>query len=110
MLNLNKAAVLILSTVLAAAASAAPNTANDFGQRVAEAKGTRVITVKPGAKHVNVTNGETVTFDVNGQRFSFDVNTYPNQNVFQLSDIAPAGVQADGVKVYVAANPLYFGG
>ena len=112
MLNLNKAAVLILTTVLAGAASAAgmTGTSADYGRAAADASHDRVVTIKPGAKYANITDGETVKFEIDGKSFTWTVQTYPNQNSFKLSAIAPAGIDADGVTVYVAPNPLYVGG
>ncbi|WP_020653706.1 CzcE family metal-binding protein [Massilia niastensis] len=112
MLNLNKAAVLILSAVLASAASAAgmTGTSADYGRAVADASYDRVVTIKPGMKYANITDGETVKFEIDGKSFTWSVHTYPNQNSFQLSRIAPADIDASGVTVYVAPNPLYIGG
>lgn len=111
MLKLNAAALLILSAVAATGANATglKGTDADYGVAVADSAASRTITVKPGAKYINVTNGETVSIMVGDQRFSWHVDTFPNQNVFDLSKIAPAGVQADGVQVYVARDPLLFG-
>lgn len=33
----------------------------------------------------------------------------PHQGLFKLSELAPAGVRADGVTVQVAADPLCYG-
>ena len=108
MQTLKQAAFLILSTLAIGSASAG-NSA-DYGQRAAEGSHSRVLKLKPGAKHFNVTNGETVKFDVDGKCFTWTVRTFAHQGLFKLSDIAPAGVAAEGVTVYVADDPLYIGG
>ena len=112
MRNLNKTAILILSLVLAGSASAAgkSGTSADYGQPAPESAYARVVTLAEGASSVNVTDGETVTFALGGQRFTWDVRTFPNDAAFKLSEIAPAGVAAEGITVYVAPNPLYIGG
>ena len=111
MLKLNRATILILSTVLATAAQAVPlqGTAADYGVAVPVSADGRTVTVKPGSKYLNVTNGETVNISIGGKTFGWNVNAFPNQTVFDLSKIAPQDVAADGVKVYVATNPTYFG-
>lgn len=67
------------------------------------------IVVQPGAKAVNVTNGDTVEFVVDGKTFRWHFDTYISDTNFKLAKIAPAGVAADGITVYVAPNPLYRG-
>jgi hypothetical protein len=101
--NLKQAAALILSTLAIGAASA------DYGQPAPEGSHARVLKLKPGSKYLNVTDGETVKFDVDGKCFTWTVGTFSHQGLFKLSDIAPAGVRAEGVTVYVAPNPIYYG-
>lgn len=108
MQTLKQAAVLILSTLAIGTASAG-NSA-DYGQPAADGSHARVLKLKPGAKHFNVTNGETVKFDVDGKCFTWTVRTFAHQGLFKLSEIAPEGVRADGVIVYVADDPLYNNG
>ena len=76
----------------------------DYGVHAVHAH--RTIVVNDKTRHVNVTNGETVQFDVNGQRFAFAFNNWPNKDVVDLSVIAPEGVTAPKVRVYIAPNPL----
>jgi hypothetical protein len=106
--TLKNAAILILSTLVIGSASAAPSA--NLGEPAAEGSHARVLKLKPGAKHFNVTNGETIKFDVDGKCFTWTVRTFAHQGLFKLSDIAPEGVRADGVTVYVADDPLYYGG
>lgn len=107
MLKLNAAAVLILSAVVATGASAAGLQGPTAG--VSASAVDRTITVKPGAKYINVVNNETVAITVGDHTFSWHVDSFPNQTVFDLAQIAPEGVQTASVKVYVAPNPTYFG-
>ncbi|CDG80782.1 CzcE family metal-binding protein [Janthinobacterium agaricidamnosum] len=111
MLKLSSAAILILSAVLAHGAQAAAPTggADDYGVAAAPNTAGRTISVQPGAKYLNVTNGETVNISIAGKNFAWNVNTFPSKTVFDLSEIAPKDVPADGIKVYVADNPLYSG-
>jgi len=76
----------------------------DYGTPAVHAH--RTIVVNDRTRHVNVTNGETVQFDVNGQRFAFAFNNWPNKDVVDLSVIAPDGVTTPKVRVYIAPNPM----
>lgn len=111
MLNLNRAALLLLSAAIATGASAAGPTGEraDFGVAVAGSAAERTIEIKPNTKHVNVVDGETVKFSVDGKEFSWHFRTWPNTNQFALEKIAPEDTQANGVTVHVARNPVYFG-
>lgn len=111
MLKSDRAAVLILSAVLANAAYAVERTGNNtgYGTVVPDSSIGRLITVQPTSKYINVTNGETVTIAANGKTFSWQVNTLPSEAVFDLSKVAPQGVAVSDVKVYVAPNPIYLG-
>lgn len=111
MRHLKHIPALILSLSLAAAAHAAPPSGanSDYGVAVASSAAQRHIVVKPGARSVQVVNGETVTFTVDGKSFSWHVDTFPNFSQFALAKIAPADVPAGAVTVYVTPNPTYFG-
>ncbi|TFW29471.1 CzcE family metal-binding protein [Duganella callida] len=105
-------AIAALSALaLTGAAHAAPpsGTAADYGVAVPAAAAQRAITINADTKWVNVTDGETVRFDVNGQSFTWHFSTYPQISSFDLARIAPAGVTAGSVRVYIATNPLYRG-
>lgn len=64
----------------------------------------RVITVKPGTRHVNVRSGETVRFEVGGQSFVRTFEPTVNHPSFELSEIAPAGLDVQGVRVYCSPD------
>lgn len=77
----------------------------DFGTPVDEANVERVIKIAPGAKWVNVTEGETVKFidEASGKSFAWRFDTIVG--VFDLSRVAPAGVLAGHhVDAYVATS------
>jgi len=101
---------LLASAMLAAGCATASDVAPakharaDYG--VAAQHGQRTIVVNDSTRHINVTNGETVQFDVNGQRFAFAFNNWPNKDVVDLSVIAPEGVTTPKVRVYIAPSPL----
>jgi hypothetical protein len=112
MLNFKRATIalafagLSTATMLASAAGLS-GTSADFGSRVPAATAERTIVLSAATKFVNVHNGETVQFKVNGQMFTWHFQTYLNESAFDLSKIAPAGVDVGHVTAYVAADPLY---
>lgn len=110
MLHLKLIPALVLSLAFGGA-DAAPSsgTGGDYGNAVAASAAQRQIVVKPGARSVQVINGETVTITVDGKSFGWHVDTYPGAGQFALAAIAPAGVPAVAVTVYVTPNPTYFG-
>jgi hypothetical protein len=69
----------------------------------------RQITINADTKWVNVDNGDSVTFNVQGKSFTWQANTLHQEEALDLAKIAPAGVDAGKVTVYVASNPLYRG-
>ncbi len=101
------AGVALVCAALAGGAHAAVSQGGsaDYGAPVPAAGADRVVSLRADTKAINVTDGETVTFDANGKRFTWHVSTYPNVAAFDLSRIAAAGV-----RVYVAPNRLYSGG
>lgn len=100
------ACTLAFATVHAAGPAGA---AADYGTPAPLTAGQRTITLEPGTRHINVTRGETVTIERAGQRFSWHVDTWGNRTMFLLAEIAPTTMAVDGIKVYVASNPLYSG-
>lgn len=110
-MKLNRAAILLLSVALATGANAMAQTggAADFGVAVSDSAAERTIALTADTKYVNVVDGETVKFTADGKSFSWHISTWPNVNVFGLEKIAPQDLPANGIKVYVAPNPRYFG-
>jgi len=74
----------------------------------------RIVQLKSGSHWINVDYGERIKFVVRNQSGSersfawrFDV---PNMSQFDLSRIAPADLPVEGVRVFVAPDPRYYGG
>jgi hypothetical protein len=65
----------------------------------------RKVVIHEKTRHVNVTNGEVVLFEVNGKRFTFAFNAWPNDSSVPLSVIAPKDVELPDVRVYIAPSP-----
>lgn len=104
---------LILALIASAAVVIAPAQAMqhpihnaDVGAQVTTAAFDRTIVVVDHSRWVNVTNGETVQFDVDGHRFTYAFNAWNNINSVDLATIVPSGVTAPKVRVYIASNPL----
>ena len=100
---------MLVASVSSAHAAGPTGTVADYGTSVPVSTDARQITISPQTKWVNVTDGETVKFDVNGKTFAWNVDTFGTDTVFDLAKIAPADIQVNGVRVYVAPNPLYTG-
>jgi hypothetical protein len=113
MLNPTLSRALLLSLVFVAVtahANGLTGTPADFGARATAAIPVdQRIVLTPGTKVINVNNGDTVEFVVGGKTFRWHFDTFLSEANFPLSRIAPADVPADGIKVYVAANPIYRG-
>ena len=77
---------------------------------------TRTISIDAKTKYVNVTAHEAVRFLANGSAFAIAFNgssatTFAfAPSVFDLNQLAPAGVLNHKVTVYVAPDPLYISG
>ena len=103
---------LIASAALAATTAQAmprPHTAADYGTLVADTSAGRSIVLDAHSRYANVTNGETVRFEIDGKSFTFNFDAWRNEDSVDLSAIAPAGVTVPKVRVYIAQNPLYVG-
>ncbi|TFW20224.1 CzcE family metal-binding protein [Duganella callida] len=104
---------VIAAAILAAAGSAQasinPNPKAQLGMAAVAASADRHITIGAGTRWVNVNNGDTVEFTVNGKSFTWHFDTLRAEEAFDLAKIAPEGVDAGKVTVYVASNPLYRG-
>jgi hypothetical protein len=110
----NIAAIALLTTLFAATAGNASafglsHTSADFGAPAAAKAASHTIVIQADTKYVRVENGDTVQFDVNGKTFAFAFNTLTGETSFELSRIAPQGVEVPQVRVFVAPNPLYQG-
>jgi hypothetical protein len=67
----------------------------------------RVITITPATRWVNVTSGDTVRFVAGERMFAWNFQVSPTVSVFDLKEIAPPGTLPRPVLVYVEPNPLY---
>lgn len=68
---------------------------------------THTVAIQSGIKNVKVNQGDVVTFEVAGQAFTWQFDTLRPSGSFDLAEIAPHGLDTQGVRVYVASNPLY---
>ena len=91
----------------AVSTQAATTDAGAYGMPAATAAANRVVNVAPGLKHINVINGETVTFNIEGRPFTWTFQLYHQEGALPLSAILPGELHADGVTVYVSADPSY---
>lgn len=100
-----KLPVLLATGVLSAAlAGSAFGQSTEFGSSVPLSHPhDRQITIKPGAKYVNVTRGECVEFVLDGKPFAWNFDIWDTGN-FDLARIAPNEAAAAGVRVYVGPN------
>jgi hypothetical protein len=77
---------------------------------------TRTIPIDAKTRYVNVTAHETVKFVVNGNAFAVNFSGSSATtfafvpSVFDLAQLAPAGVLDHKVTVYVAPDPLHSSG
>jgi hypothetical protein len=87
-----------------------------MGEVVPLSGATRTIPIDAKTKYVNVTAHETVRFVVNGNAFAVNFSGSSATtfafvpSVFDLAQLAPAGVLGHKVTVYVAPDPLYISG
>jgi Heavy-metal resistance protein CzcE len=87
-----------------------------MGEVVPLSAATRTVPIDAKTKYVNVTAHETVKFVVNGNAFAINFSGSSATtfafvpSVFDLAQLAPAGVLDHKVTVYVAPDPLYISG
>ena len=87
-----------------------------MGELVPLSGAMRTIPIDAKTKYVNVTAHETVKFVANGNAFAINfggssATTFAFvPSVFDLNQLAPAGVLDHKVTVYVAPDPLYTSG
>ena len=100
------AAILLVS--LTSAAHAAGSNRNPYGDAANNEAAERTIALTSKTKWVNVADGEVVRFSKDGRTFAWHFATI-NDAPFDLSAIAPAGLDVKGVRVFVAADPALGG-
>ena len=85
-----------------------PQVARDLlGTPAAYAPGIQTVTITPATQWVNVTGGDTVRFVAGAVSFTWNFQVGVTVSRFDLNRIAPPGMLARPVAVYVAPNPLY---
>ncbi|SFA71883.1 Heavy-metal resistance protein CzcE [Collimonas sp. OK607] len=99
--------LLALALSVSAASSMAASNHSLLGETAAPAATSRVITITPDTKYVNVQGGQAVQFNAGGGTFSWSFNG-PAKS-FELNRVAPSGLLDHPVTVYVSPNPLYNG-
>lgn len=67
----------------------------------------RTITITPETRWINVTSGDTVRFIVGEQTFAWNFQVSATITSFYLNQVAPPGMLARQIPVFVAPNPLY---
>jgi len=88
-------------------ASAANIDPANYGVAAQASAGARVVDITPGTRYINVTDGDTVTFNVGGQQFTWTFRVNHGEGVVALSAILPKELDAHGVMVYVGPDPSY---
>jgi hypothetical protein len=106
MTKLTRTLALSIFALAAGTAGAMPRPMN-AGRVIMSDTADRDVAIDASTRWVNVTNGQTVRFDVGGQRFTFVFDAWPSTDSVPLSAIAPKGVTVPDVRVYIAPNPLY---
>jgi hypothetical protein len=100
-------ALALAANVYGMTATAGEINTKYYGAPAAAVAANRVIEITSGVKSVQVNNGEIVTFSVDGQRYTWSFQLYSKEGAIALSALLPNNIRADGVTVYVAADPLY---
>ena len=101
------AVAVILSGCAASDAGHLARRIDLLGTPATDQAGQRTIVITPETVSVDVTSGETVRFVVGARSFAWSFQVSPTVTMFTLNQIAPPGLLARPIAVYVAANPLY---
>lgn len=109
----------LLSAVIAAAlAACAAGTSYPVSPRIDllgmpvidQSAALSTVIITPDTRWVNITSGDTVRFIAGDQVFAWNFQVSPNVATFDLNQVAPPGVLARRIPVYVTPNPLYGSG
>jgi len=109
MFNFIRTAIIATAIASTAGGAYAATNTKEFGMATNAGSADRHVVIKADTKWVNIDDGDTVQFDVEGKSFTWHFDTLRGESAFDLSKIAPEGVDVGKVTVYVAANPLYRG-
>lgn len=111
---MHKLSIAALACVVALAAGCstlnAPIQLALLGDAASNAAAERAIVIGPDTRHVNVTGGEIIRFDVGQQSFTWHFDGALSVTRFPLQQIAPAGLLDHPVMAYVRPNPFFIGG
>lgn len=103
----------LAALAMAATGCSALNTSQPLallGDPAAISAAERTIVIRPGTRHVNVTGGEIIRFDIGQQSFAWHFDGALNVTRLQLQQVAPAGVLDHPVIAYIRPNPFFIGG
>ncbi|WP_316157524.1 CzcE family metal-binding protein [Cupriavidus sp. BIC8F] len=105
--------IALALTVLGMASACAPlppSRADLYGSVATVETATRSITLRPGARYVNVTSGETVAFRGANRTVAWTfMTTSSGRSAVELSFLLPDLPEAKGVTAIIAPNPLFRG-
>lgn len=100
-------ALALAASAYSMTAGAGEIDAKYYGAPAAASAASRVIEIGSDTRHVQVTNGEVITFSVGGQQYTWNFQVYGQSRAIALAALLPKTMHADGVTVYVAPDPLY---
>lgn len=100
---------LILFTVAGCSTWNAPPMLTLLGDAASNTAAERSIVIGPETRHINVTGGEIVRFDVGIKSFTWHFDGAINVTRFSLQQVAPAGMLDHDVIAYVRPNPFFIG-
>lgn len=103
---------LLAGTAIASTSAGAATfrgVSDDYGQVVTTSAVDKVVQVDASTRWVNVTDGQTARFVIGDKSFTFNFATWPGDQQVDLATIAPKDMIVPNVRVYIAANPRYFG-
>ncbi|MBO4120594.1 MULTISPECIES: CzcE family metal-binding protein [Cupriavidus] len=87
-----------------------PARADLYGTVAAGETATRSITLRPGARYVNVTSGETVAFRGANRTVAWTfMTTSSGRSAVALNFLLPDLPEAKGITAIIAPSPLYRG-
>jgi hypothetical protein len=100
-------AVVLLLVAAPLPSDAARNYIKLFGEPGQPAAATRTVVIHPETRYVNVEGGQTIKFVAGGKEFAWNFNVGRTIGVFDLNQVAPAGVLDHLVRVYITPDPRY---